>query len=169
MLILPFLECRHIYDGYRFSEPWNSPHNLAVTNQPVPAYSCPAAHSLFRGGTETNYMVITGPNTVFAGAKGCRLSDILDGTSNTVLVVEVAGTGVNWGEPKDLDASQLTYPLGTPGGMNPGSYHYGGLHVAFCDGSDHFLSNDVRPQTFQAMITKAGDAPADPPPARRVP
>ena len=60
-------------------------------------------------------MVITGPGTVFDAAKACKLSDILDGTSNTVMVVEVAGTGVNWGEPKDLDAQQADLPAGHAG------------------------------------------------------
>lgn len=156
VLILPFLESQHIYNQYNFSEPWNSPHNLAVTNQHVPAYSCPSSPTSGPGSTETSYMVITGPSTVFDGGKACRFSDILDGTSNTIMVVEVAGTGVNWGEPKDLDASTLTYPLGTRGGSTPASHHPGGLNVAMCDGSVRFIAYAESPQTFNALITKAG-------------
>lgn len=156
VLILPFLESQHIYNQYNFSEPWNSPNNLAVTRQPVPAYSCPSSPANGPGGTETSYMVITGPNTVFDAGKACRISDILDGTSNTIMVVEVAGTGVNWGEPKDLDASTLTYPLGTSGGSTPDSYHPGGLNAALCDGSVRFIADTVSPQVFNALITKAG-------------
>lgn len=156
VLILPFLECDHIYRQYKFSEPWNSPHNLAVTRQHVPTYSCPSSPTSGPGSTETSYMVITGPGTVFDGGKACSIRDILDGTSNTILVVEVAGTGVNWGEPKDLDASTLRYPLGTPGGGTPDSYHPGGLHAAMCDGSVRFISDGVTPQMFNAVITKAG-------------
>ena len=101
-------------------------------------------------------MVITGPSTIFDAGKACAMSEILDGTSNTIMVVEVAGTGVNWGEPKDLDASTLTYPLGTPGGTTPGSRHPGGLNAALCDGSVRFIADTVPPQTFNALITKAG-------------
>lgn len=155
VLILPFLECQHIYNQYHFNEPWNSPNNLAVTNQHVPVYCCPSSPS-GAGSTETSYMVITGPSTVFDAGKACRFSDILDGTSNTIMVVEVAGTGVNWGEPKDLDASTLTYPLGTPGGSAPASYHPGGLNAALCDGSVRFIADSIVPQTFNALLTKAG-------------
>lgn len=161
VLILPFLECQHIYNQYNFDEPWNSPNNLAVTRQPVPVYTCPSSPA-GPGSTETNYMVITGPSTVFDAGKACTFPEILDGTANTVMVVEVAGTGVNWGEPKDLDASTLTYPLGTPGGSTPGSHHPGGLNVAMCDGSVRFVADAVSPQVFNAMITKAG-AEAIPP------
>ncbi|NLF69693.1 MAG: DUF1559 domain-containing protein [Candidatus Anammoximicrobium sp.] len=156
VLILPFLECQHIYNQYNFSEPWNSPGNLAATSQHVPAYSCPASPASGPGSLETSYMVVTGPNTVFEGSKACQFREILDGTSNTILVVEVAGTGVNWAEPKDLDASTLVYPLGTPGGMTPASHHPGGLNVALCDGSVRFIAYAVSPQVFRALITKAG-------------
>jgi len=156
ILILPFLEQSHIYDEYDFDEPWNSPHNLAVTNQAIPAYTCPSTPGGMPGSTETSYMVITGPSTVFDGDKACKLSEILDGTSNTLMVVEVFGTQVNWAEPQDLDASTITYPLGSPGGNSPASRHPGGLMVALCDGAVRFISNDTAPQTFHALMTKAG-------------
>jgi prepilin-type processing-associated H-X9-DG protein len=162
VLILPFMEQSGIYERYNFDEPWNSPNNLAVTNQAVPGYSCPSTPGDTLGSTETNYMVITGPSTVFDGDKACKFRDILDGTSNTLLVVEVSGTGVNWAEPKDLDASTITYPLGSSGGGSPASRHPGGLMVAMCDGSVRFIRNDVAPQTFQALTTKAGQETVDP-------
>lgn len=156
VLILPFLEQSTLYERYNFDEPWNSPNNLAVTNVPIPAYSCPSSPGGSPGSRETNYMVITGPETVFDGGKACKLSDILDGTSNTLLVVEACGTGVNWAEPKDLAASNVSFPLGTGGGASPDSYHPGGLNAALCDGSVRFLSDSISPQTFQALLTKGG-------------
>jgi len=156
VLILPFLEQSYIYDQYDFDEPWNSPNNLAVTNQAVPVYVCPSNPAGSPGSTETNYMVITGPNTVFDGGKACKLREILDGTSNTLMVIEVSGTQINWAEPKDLDASTITYPLGSPGGNSPSSRHPGGLMAAMCDGSVRFISDSTAPQTFDALMTKAG-------------
>ncbi len=112
VLILPFLEGQQIYNQYKFDEPWNSPNNLAVTNQPMPVYSCPSSPTGTPGSTQTSYMVITGLGTVFDAGKACKLSEIIDGTSNTLMVVEVAGSGVNWAEPKDLDAQQTDLPAG---------------------------------------------------------
>jgi len=157
VLILPFLEHSDIYDQYDFDETWNSPNNLAVTSQAIPVYACPSNSGGALGSTETNYMVITGPNTVFDGAKACKISEILDGSSNTLMVVEVSGTRVNWAEPKDLDASTITYPLGSPGGNSPASRHPGGLMAAMCDGSVRFIRDDTAPQMFDALMTKAGE------------
>ena len=155
VLILPFLEQSHLYDQYDFDEPWNSPNNLAVGSHAIPVYGCPSTPG-GPGSTQTSYMVITGPSTVFDGGHACKLSEILDGTSNTLLVVEVFGAPVNWAEPQDLDANSITYPLGSPGGTSPASRHPGGLMVAMCDGSVRFISNSIDPQEFKALITKAG-------------
>ena len=112
VLILPFLEQSPIYEQYNFDEPWNSPNNMAVTSQAVPVYSCPSSPAGSPGSTETSYMVIAGPGTVFDADKACKMSEIMDGTSNTLMVVEVKGTGVNWAEPKDLDAQHGDVPAG---------------------------------------------------------
>jgi prepilin-type processing-associated H-X9-DG protein len=154
VLILPFMEELALYERYNFDEPWDSPGNLAITNTVISAYTCPSSGD--QTSTETNYMVITGPGTVFDGAKAASIRDITDGTSNTILVVEVAGTGVNWAEPIDLDAGSLQFPSVSPGATGPHSHHSGGFNAALCDGSVRFLSDTIDPQTFDALITKAG-------------
>ncbi len=155
VLILPFLEQQGVYQRYNFDEPWDSPNNMAVTNCSIPAYSCPSAPGAGIP-TQTNYMVITGPATVFDAAKACSMAQIRDGTSNTILVVEVIGSGVNWAEPKDLDASKLTFPVSAGGPNSTGSYHPGGMQAAMCDGSVQFLSDAIPRQSFDALLTKAG-------------
>lgn len=162
VLILPFLEYGPIYDQYNFDEPWNSPGNRAVANTPIPVFSCPSSPDSV-GSTGTNYMVITGSGTVFDGAKAAKIADITDGTSNTILVVEVTGTGTKWAEPVDLDASKLSPPFsGGSGAGNAGSQHPGGMNAAVCDGSVQFLSDTIPRQTLDAMVTKAGNEPVGP-------
>ena len=46
-----------------------------------------------------------------------RFADITDGTSNTLFMVEVKNSGINWAEPRDLDISQ---PMALPPGNHPG-------------------------------------------------
>ena len=159
VLILPFIEQQALHQRYNFNEPWDSPGNLAVTNTVIPAYSCPSCPSSAgsSSSTETNYMVIAGPGTVFDGAKAASFRDITDGTSNTILAVEVIGSGVNWAEPVDLDASNMQFPVVAPGATGPDSYHPGGLNAALCDGSVRFFSETMARQVFAALITKAGN------------
>ena len=127
--------------------------NLSVTSTMIPVYQCPSA----RGGTgpTTNYMLVTGPGTVFEGGKATKISEIRDGTANTLLVVEVVGASTNWAEPVDLDAGSLTLPFGGGAG-SPGSNHLGGINSAFCDGSVHFLADTMSPAVLNALITKSG-------------
>lgn len=153
VLLLPFLEQQALYDAYDFDEPWDSPVNAMVTETVLPIFQCPA--ELVSGTPVTNYMVITGPGTVFEGERAPALRDILDGTSNTLLIVEVAGSGTQWAEPVDLDASQLAVPFGAVAN-SPGSQHPGGVQAAMCDGSVQFLPYNISPTTFNALVTRAG-------------
>lgn len=155
VLILPFMEQQALYNQYRFDEPWDSPANRLVTNTFIPAYQCPSSPNS-PGSTETNYMVITGPGTVFEGSKPPSMMDIRDGTSNTILVVEVTGTGKSWAEPVDLDASQVAPPFTGGSSGNAGSQHPGGMNTALCDGSVRFLASTIDPATFKAFTTRAG-------------
>lgn len=154
VLLLPFLEQSALFEQYDFSEPWDSPANMQVVNTAIPSYQCPSDPAGPASMT-TSYMVLSGPGTVFEGANGAKIADITDGTSNTLLVVEVQGTGVNWAEPVDLDASTLSLPFAAGPG-SPGSLHPGGINAAMCDGSVRFLSNNISPDTFQSLTTRAG-------------
>jgi prepilin-type processing-associated H-X9-DG protein len=153
VLLLPFMEQQALYSMYDFDEPWDSPVNAMVTNTVLPVFQCPSDPA--SGMPITSYMVITGPGTVFDGDQATGIRDITDGTSNTLLVVEVAGTGTSWAEPVDLDVGNLNLPFAR-GGNSPGSYHPGGINAAMCDGSVRFLPNGINPATFNALITRSG-------------
>ena len=153
VLILPFMEQQSLHQQYNFNEPWDSPRNQRVTGTVVPAYKCPSA---LGGPTETNYMVVTGPGTLFEGAEACSMAKISDGLSNTILVVEVGGTGVNWAEPRDLDGRKVSPPFSPPRPDAAGSYHAGHLNVALGDGSTRPLSDSIDPATVRGLTTRAG-------------
>jgi prepilin-type processing-associated H-X9-DG protein len=160
VLILPFLEYGHLNRQYDFNEPWDSPSNLAVTQQVIPVFQCPSAPE--PDPMHTNYMVITGPNTIFDGSKACGIRDITDGTSNTILVVEVTGQGVHWAEPVDLDARQLQIGINAGTGNEISSKHPGGANVAFADGSVQFIRQGINPQTLQNLINRHDGKAIDP-------
>jgi prepilin-type processing-associated H-X9-DG protein len=106
-------------------------------------------------------MVINGPGMLFNGPTQTATREISDGTSNTLMVVEVSGATTLWTEPVELDASRMTFSIGGgPGEI--GSHHPGGAQVMFADGSVRFMSNTVPPNVLQSMATRAGGEPIDP-------
>lgn len=154
MAILPFIEQQNIFDMYNANEPWDSVVNQRVANVVIPTYKNPADST--GAPNETSYMVITGPGTLFEEGVGVKFQDLIDGASNTIMAVEVVGTGVKWSEPKDLDINTMIFKINAGGANAIGSPFPGGANVLMADGSVRFLSNDTLEQTLRAMVTRAG-------------
>jgi prepilin-type processing-associated H-X9-DG protein len=155
VLLLPFLEHQWLYDQYDFSQPWDSPQNINLTFQMPAVYACPADPNA-QPQSETSYLLIVGPRTMFPNDRSTATNDISDGLSNTIMVVETRAAGISWLEPKDLDARQITFLVN--GGVSPdiGSYHAGGVHVLMADGTVRFLSNGVPAEFMEALSTASG-------------
>ena len=154
VLLLPYLGQDALYRRYNFKEPWNSPGNQAVTASLPPMFRCPSDSTI--NPTETNYVMIVGPQTISAGANAVKLKDITDGTSSTLMIVEVTGTGIHWAEPRDLKADAIDFSVDHRDGAGIGSQHPGGANAAFLDGSVRFLNGDTDPDDVRAMSTISG-------------
>jgi prepilin-type processing-associated H-X9-DG protein len=152
--ILPYLEQQALFQMYKADQPWDSPANQVFANTVIPTYRNPADEK--GAPTETSYMVITGPGTLFEDDKATSFANVTDGTSNTILAVEVVGTGVKWSEPKDLDINTMIMKINGGGANAIGSPFRQGANVAMADGSVRFMSNDTLEATLKAMITKSG-------------
>jgi hypothetical protein len=143
--VLPFLGEIQLYEQYRQDEPWDSQHNKQVLAEMPDVYRCPGDR---RDSTNTSYFTMVGPQTVFEGNKCAKIRDILDGTSNTILVVESKGE-VAWTKPEDI-------PFDPAGSLKkPGGWHLGGFCVAMCDGSARFLPDTIDDQTLRHAIMRA--------------
>ena len=101
-------------------------------------------------------MVIVGPETLFPGAETIAFSDIRDGTSNTLMVVETKGQPVHWMEPTDLDSDRTGLTINGPSSGGISSHHPGGAQVAMADGSVRFFSDIVDEETLKSMVTING-------------
>jgi RNA polymerase sigma factor (sigma-70 family) len=150
--ILPYIEQDALYRQFKLDEAWDSPHNKKLLDQMPKLYApvagqVPDKHSTF-------YQVFTGKGTVFPGPKAIRIADIIDGTSNTVMVVE-GGEAVLWTKPAELPYAP-DKPLPLLGGM-----FVGGFNAAFADGSVRFLKDSIDPKTLRAIITRNGGERVD--------
>jgi len=105
----------------------------------------------------------------------CTIADIRDGTSNTLMVGEVAGKGpgtrrgdmwVSWNLLSTQDG--INGPFTVPGGTYPpdnqgwlrytgfASFHPGGCNFAMADGSVSFLSQNIVDAVRKALTTRDG-------------
>ena len=151
-LLLPYLEGDYLYEKIDLSKPWDDEANAEVRQACMEEYLCPS--SAAEQENLTNYMVVTGPECVFNGSTPCKLADIEDGTSSTIMVVEVAGRQVEWMQPDDITLEEfLTLSDETP------RNHPGGIIVGFADGSVTSVDVDIDREQLRAMATRAGHEP----------
>ena len=157
VLILPYLGENGIYQQYNFDEPWDSPGNMAVTQYCPTVFHCASDPAPGVGSSNTNYLGVEGPGMFFDGTKARPISDIQDGTSKTIMVVEVENSSVHWSQPVDLDATQSTFTIASGRPDEVGSLHPGGAHVAYADGRVAFLNpGGLPPALLEAQCTVAG-------------
>jgi prepilin-type processing-associated H-X9-DG protein len=155
VLILPYLDRNDLYGAYRFDEPWNGPNNSKLHNLIIDTFACPADHGGTRS-TETSYVAVLGPETLWPGDRAVKLDDVTDGLGITLLVVEIADSGIHWMEPRDLHVSQMSRTVNGKSGQGISSAHPGGAVVGFADGRVRFLSNTSSAATIEALLTIRG-------------
>lgn len=146
--LLPYLEENDLYRRFRLDEPWDSPHNLELIELMPDLYRNPSADT---PPGWTSYLAPSGQGGIFHGDEGTRFSQITDGMSNTLLVLEVnPEAGTWWTAPDDLEFD-LDNPM-----EGLGAAHPGGFLAAMADGSVRFLASSIDPEVLRALLTMAG-------------
>jgi prepilin-type N-terminal cleavage/methylation domain-containing protein/prepilin-type processing-associated H-X9-DG protein len=199
--VLPYLEQQPLYNQYTFTVSWNNAANTMVIGTNVVVLLCPAApnSSLGTGGRAlTDYSPTTRfntPNTFvpnlpavdpsYNGVLGLnvrrRITDIKDGSANTLLLAESgnrsqlwqmgvminnSGTTGSWGNPGNelvLDGFS-TATSAAPGacGVNCTNdnqiygFHSGIANAVFADGSVRTLQANTSTSIVIALMTRAG-------------
>ncbi len=149
-LILPYLEQQALYNTIDLSKPWNHPANSKAFKTQLSIYRCPASEL---PPSYTTYLGSIGENSCLHPTKPRPFSEITDGTSNTLMVVEFPNEyAVHWMSPFDADEDMILgiASLGTLA-------HSGGTQTALADGSVHYFSNEVTTDVLQALTTIAQD------------
>jgi hypothetical protein len=149
--LLPYLGENALYQQFHLDEPWDSPANRPLVMKMPKVYAHPLDQASNQAGM-THCQVCVGPGTVFENPQGHKLTDILDGTSNTALVLE-ATNAVIWTKPDDLNFN--------PNGALPwlGGQFSNGFHVLMCDGSVRFASNTTNALTLRCLIQRNDGMP----------
>lgn len=135
--LLPFLGQQALYKQFKLDEPWDSDHNKKLVKAVIPVFVDPAGN-LKRG--MTTYVVPTGEGTVFGGKESLRDQDIRDGTSKTIMVVNVTPErAVIWTKPDDLAVNEAT-PLNGLISDNRKTFQ-----TVFCDARVRVIDDTIDP------------------------
>jgi len=147
-LILPWLDQQALYDKIDLSKPWDDPANAEAAASAVPAYLCPSADL---EPNQTVYLAVTTSDSCLRPMKSLSIAEITDGTSNTILVIEVpVKSAVPWMAPRDADLF-----LALSSKPDDDLHHTGGYFAGFADGSVKFLSSKTDPSTLRSLTTAA--------------
>ena len=145
-LILPWLEQSPLYQQIDLNKPWDDPTNAFLLDTDLSIFRCPSSKI---GKGLTTYQVIDDPSSAFPGSSSVKFSAIVDGTSNTVCVVETDELdAVHWAEPKDQNMPRFLSATKAS--------HNRGRNAAMVDGAVRFLSNEMDSQISQGIVTISG-------------
>ena len=189
VMILPYIDETALYNATNFSLLISDGANSTTTQSTINQYWCPSdlRPSLTSSMRQGNYAVNAGKYSIqSSGGPTCapsadqsgpfwqnsrtRLSDIRDGTSNTLaageVYLEARTMPVVWAYAHYAYSGADTYyamnPTAVPTGVCPfASKHEGGGFFLFCDGQVRFLSENIDTGTYQALSTIRGNELVD--------
>jgi prepilin-type processing-associated H-X9-DG protein len=210
--ILPYIEQQNVFQAYKYGADWNDPQNYTAIQTQLAIFNCPSVPAGEREDTTITAKPACGDYSTLNAIKdfvgiNCfgllrieskddprligalvrdhrtRITDIQDGTSNTIMVAEDAGRpgafalgGVvetvnpvlqqgGWadpGAPFSIDGSNPDGTIPGPCSVNCSnnsevySFHMTGANVSFADGSVHYLLNNIDLCLLAALTTRSG-------------
>ena len=174
VFLLPYIEQTNVFDTFDLNLPYDAPENAEAAGTVLEVYLCPttSTRAVDRQKDKTSddlaaadYGGMFGAQTVGPPGNGIMIydravtiSEIRDGTSNTIIVAEDTGRGTamdgQWANGENVFDQGTKINLHMHNEM--WSDHSGGVMVALADGSVHFLSETIDPKTLEALCTRAG-------------
>lgn len=152
VMILPYLDQANLYNQFRLDEPWDSEHNRKLISKMPAVYQSPDDSPESSKAGKTRFVAPLTDGSLF-GRRGesVRIRDILDGTSNTIMVLHAsADHAVTWTQPEDLVVDQDKPIFEQIVGAAEA------LVGVWCDGAVHVVEPDVSDETLRALLTVDG-------------
>ena len=148
VLILPWMDQAPLHNEFHLDEPWDSEHNLKLVAR-MPA--------VFKAGSlsgdppevgKTRFVAPLTKSSVFGRiGPGTQMREIMDGTSNSLMVVEVdADKAVIWTKPEDVEISEAD-PLSSIIGPDTKTFA-----ACLCDGSARIFSREIMAFDESALV-----------------
>ena len=151
--ILPYLGQDALFKQFHLDEPWDSPHNRTLIDKMPAVYRLPISKT---EPGRTNYLLPVGNGALFDADKPTEFKDVTDGTSNTIMVVEVDDDHATvWTKPDDWPFD----PKDPSKGL--GRFFDDSFSAAICDGSAHVIKLSMDPKNLSALFTRAGGEVAE--------
>lgn len=147
--ILPFLQSSSKEMFLDLS--WDAPENLRFLNDGVP-YTLENWQTI---ATDTRVFAITGPNTVFGDGQYELPASLDDAPADTILIVEVRDSDLNWMAPGDFDIRTMPESINAPDGKGISGIGRDGFHIGFVDGRAWCLSNETPFTELKKFFTMA--------------
>lgn len=174
--ILPYVEQDAAFRSLDLKKPWDDPINK-TRGQQIATYLNPQLTDMVDadGNALTHYAGMAGVGEdasdlekgharagIFGHNRKTSIRDIIDGTANTIAVMDVKEKLGPWaagGSPTIRALTKEPYFNG-PDGIG-GSFK-GGANFLFADGSVRFISESVDPVVMRALATMAGQEAINP-------
>ncbi|WDQ18985.1 DUF1559 domain-containing protein [Rhodopirellula sp. P2] len=167
--VLPFLEQSGLHEQIDFKRPFDAPENELAAATILPNFLCPSTprtDGRMQGRGASDYGGIYGqritgrndpPNGMMLHDRALAMRDILDGSSNTVMVSEDAAfPDGQWINGRNLfdQAFPINHAPAFENDMR--SFHVGGVMVLRADSSVTFLTEQLDLEILAALCTRAG-------------
>ncbi len=148
--LLPYLEANDLYQQFKLDEPWDSDNNKPLIAQMPAVFSSAIDQELAKQG-KTRFVTPANADGIMGLKEGTRFADVRDGTSNTILAVEVrSDSAVIWTKPEDV-VIDFKKPM-----LYLKDARDGGFLTLMADGSVRSIANSIKNETLKALVTRAG-------------
>ena len=136
------LNVEGIGDGANYDKPWTSPENHQFADAGAHAFSDSPTH-------DAKILAVIGEGAALNARESRLLRDV---PPHTIVLVEVANSGVHWMEPKDLEVETMSFRVNDESRPSIRSHHEKGAAVIYGDLDHGWLDLVASPDQVKNMV-----------------